>query len=316
VNNSVLLISSTMNDWHSAGGQWSLLLQGEDKRGGIEQTFPTIKGWHYKVSFALAANPNLGRWSAEMAKATIEVSAAGQKKRFTFDGAGKTEQKMGWRTNEWEFEATGDKTTLAFSAAEAKGYWHGPALDNVRVVAVPPPNLLVNGGFEEGPVIDARTNQTELKDGSTALKGWKVTGSVLLDRADWEHAEGVRSILLHSPGHQGGIEQTFATTKGQRYRVSFALSANPNLGRWGKDETATAVRVGAAGKSQRFDFDCAGRMPYDMGWATKAWEFEATGDETTLRFATEETNKGYWHGPALDDVRVWAVPGGPMTPGK
>ena len=169
------------------------------------------------------------------------------------------------------------------------------------------PNLVVNGSFEDGPFFRADDVWLELKEGSTAIKGWKVTGSLLVTGSLWEHAEGSNSLLLHSPDRRGGIEQTFATKKGQRYRVSFALAANPNKGRWKPEETATAIRVSAAGKSQAYAFDCKEKLPDNMGWTVEEWEFVATGDTTTLAFTTEETDRGFWHGPALDDVWVEAV---------
>jgi choice-of-anchor C domain-containing protein len=302
VNNSVLFMSG----WQHAGGKRSILLQGERNRGGIEQILNTVKGWRYRVSFALSANPNAGRWTPDLIQAGLEVSAAGKSQQFTFDCTGNLEDHMGWVTNEWEFEATGDRTTLAFSATEAKGFWHGPALDNVRVVAIPPPNLLVNGSFEAGD--DLRHDPydwREVKPGSTAITGWKVNNSVLL-LTGWQHADGNRSLLLQGETTRGEIEQAFKTTKGQRYRVSFALAANPNAGRWPPEMTRAGIEVRAAGKSQTFTFDCTGKMEYDMGWVTRTWEFEATEAHTTLAFAATAV-KGFWFGPALDNVRVWAV---------
>jgi hypothetical protein len=44
-----------------------------------------------------------------------------------------------------------------------------------------------------------------------------------------------------------------------------------------------------------------------MGRVTKQWEFQGTADQTTLAFATAETNGGFWHGPALDNLHFLAV---------
>src|SRR6516162_5240865 len=100
-------------------------------------------------------------------------------------------------------------------------------------VAVPnkkpkPVNLLLNGSFEEGP----EAGQFKpLDKGSTAIKGWTVTrGQIDYVGSYWKAAHGQRSIDLHgSPGY-GGVAQTFATSKGQRYRVTFSLAGTPGTG--------------------------------------------------------------------------------------
>ena len=144
---------------------------------------------------------------------------------------------------------------------------------------------------------------------STAIKGWKVINGLLITGSLWQNEDRGTSLLLHSPKKRGGIEQTFPTKKGQRYRVSFSLAANPNNGNWPPELTKTGIQVSAAGKTRQFPFDCAGKTPSNMGWVTREWEFVATGDQTTLAFATTETDGGFWHGPTLDNVRVVAIQG-------
>jgi len=162
-------------------------------------------------------------------------------------------------------------------------------------------NLLVNGSFEEGPD-PGEQGFISLDKDSKEIKGWVVTRAQIdYVGTYWQHADGNRSIDLHgSPGY-GGIKQTFKTKKGQKYRVSFALAANP--------EGAVAekkIGVKAAGKEEKFTFDGTGKTKEDMGWSTQVWDFEATGDETTLEFYTlmeEDPNCG----PVLDNVSVVPV---------
>ena len=61
--------------------------------------------------------------------------------------------------------------------------------------------------------------------------------------------------------------------------------------------------VRAAGKKEAFSFDAAGKAVDQMGWVTKAWEFTAVEDETTIEFHTLETEDASC-GPALDNVAV------------
>jgi choice-of-anchor C domain-containing protein len=162
-----------------------------------------------------------------------------------------------------------------------------------------PVNLLVNGSFEDGPEAERFIS---LDEGSKSIKGWIVTrGQIDYVTTYWPAAEGKRSLDLHGSPGLGGVKQSFATKKGQRYRVTFALAGNP--------EGSVAVKkmaVSAAGQKEEFTFDSSGKNVSDLGWTTKKWEFKADADETTLEFYTlmnEDPNCG----PALDNVTVVAV---------
>jgi choice-of-anchor C domain-containing protein len=160
-----------------------------------------------------------------------------------------------------------------------------------------PANLLVNGSFEEGPEPD---KFKPLDKGSTAIKGWTVTRAQIdYIGTFWKAADGKRSIDLHgSPGY-GGVEQTFATRKGQLYRVTFSLACTPGTG-----EKKVAVR--AAGKKGEFRCNGSKATPENMGWKTHTWFFKAVADKTTLEIHTLETTDPE-QGPALDNVSVMVV---------
>ena len=114
--------------WQAADGKRSLDMNGIEA-GGISQSFKTKKGQKYRVTFSMAGNPNGGP-----AEKKLQVSAAGKKMEFTFDGAGKTRTDMGWVNKSWDFTAEADETTLEFlSLIEGDA---GAALDNVAVVAI------------------------------------------------------------------------------------------------------------------------------------------------------------------------------------
>jgi choice-of-anchor C domain-containing protein len=162
-----------------------------------------------------------------------------------------------------------------------------------------PANLVVNGGFEEGPDVAA---YKPLNPGSADVRGWVVTrGQIDYIASHWRAAEGKRSLDLHgSPGY-GGVKQTFRTQKGRRYRVTFSLAGTPLIGKLAK-----RTGVSAAGQKGEFAFDAAGKTLQDMGWETRVWEFTAAADETTLEFFTLESEDPNC-GPALDDVSVVAL---------
>jgi choice-of-anchor C domain-containing protein len=163
-------------------------------------------------------------------------------------------------------------------------------------------NLLVNGSFEEGST-DGPPGPgigfVWLNEGQTDIKGWKVTrGQLSYVWSHWEAFDGQRSLDMHGGPGFGGIAQTFRTKKGQRYLVTFALAGNP-LG----PVPMKKLGVKAAGQEAEFLFDTAGKTPTDMGWQIEAWEFTATGAETTLELYTRMTEDENC-GPAIDDVSV------------
>ena len=162
-------------------------------------------------------------------------------------------------------------------------------------------NLLVNGSFEEGPEIPKGGTSIILENGSTALPGWVVTlGDIeVVDSSYWKTADGKRSLDLNG-SVPGAISQTFKTRKGQKYRVTFALAGStPDV-----EPKEKKFQISAAGKTTEFTFDTTGKTRNDMGWLSKAWEFTAEADKTTLEFVSLTEGDV---GPALDDVVVVAI---------
>jgi choice-of-anchor C domain-containing protein len=171
------------------------------------------------------------------------------------------------------------------------------------LLEIPTQNLLVNASFEKGPEVNT---YQPMDKGSSDVKGWKVTrGQIDYLGSYMKAAEGVRSIDLHgSPGY-GGIEQTFHTKPGTRYRVTFSMAGTPASvsGNGGVKRLA----AGAAREKEVFSFDTTGKKAADLGWETKTWHFVADADKTTLEFYTVEQSDPNC-GPLLDKIRVVAVP--------
>jgi choice-of-anchor C domain-containing protein len=175
-------------------------------------------------------------------------------------------------------------------------------------------SLIRNGSFEEGPGTRVFVN---LVGGSTALPGWVVTGEGvdLVGAGYWSSADGTYAIDLDGsarsrttpPFAHGGIAQTFATTPGRRYQLTFELAGNPN-----RPPARKPMRIAAAGQSVEFVFDATGKTGRNMGWVTKTWTFTATGDSTTLEFTslTQSPQTGY--GAAIDRVAVTLLDDAPL----
>ncbi|MGA5816741.1 choice-of-anchor C family protein [Kitasatospora sp. NPDC094028] len=138
---------------------------------------------------------------------------------------------------------------------------------------------------------------TELTAGQT-IGPWQVTGGSvdLIGAGLWQAAEGDQSLDLNGNA-AGTVAQTFTTTPGATYSVTYALAGNPG--------GAPALKTGRAeidGQDfQDFSFDVTGKTTADMGYVGRQFSFVARNSTTTLSFAS--TNPGAF-GPVLDDVQV------------
>ncbi|MEV0532016.1 choice-of-anchor C family protein [Kitasatospora sp. NPDC050463] len=153
-----------------------------------------------------------------------------------------------------------------------------------------------DGSFET-PKLAANTF-TGLTAGQS-IGPWRVTtGSVDLIGADfWQAAEGDQSVDLNGSG-PGTVTQTFTTTPGATYTVTYSLAGNP--------EGGPALKTGRAlvdGQDfQDFSFDITGKSRAAMGYVGRQFTFVATNASTTLAFASTTAAGAY--GPVVDNVQV------------
>lgn len=159
---------------------------------------------------------------------------------------------------------------------------------------------MTNGSFETGT---DPGSFTQLSAGDSAtITGWTVSaGTVDYIGTYWQAADGARSIDL-SGSSAGAIRQTFPTTVGVTYTVTFSMSGNPVGGAGTKTMT-----VDAGGAPTAFSYEVGATNPptlTDMKWVTKSFSFKATAATTTLTFTS--TTSGSF-GPAIDKVRLEAA---------
>jgi choice-of-anchor C domain-containing protein len=177
------------------------------------------------------------------------------------------------------------------------------------LVALPPlsvsaQSLIVNGSFEQATV-NPGAGFIRLGDGDTRVTGWVTVGRSIDYIGDtyWPASDGVRSFDLDgAAGDTAALQQTFATTPGKVYVVTFDMAGNPdNL------PTIKPMRVSADGQSADFSFDITGRSHANMGWSPRTWSFVADDASATLELrsmTTVETGRGW--GPAVDNVVIVA----------
>ncbi len=112
--------------WQPSHGNRSIDLDGASD-GGIIQSFSTVAGQQYNVTFDMAGNP-VGSPTIKQ----MRVTAAGQSQDFSFDTTGKSRTNMGWVTNSWTFTAASGNTSIEFYSLDNPSSPYGPALDNIR----------------------------------------------------------------------------------------------------------------------------------------------------------------------------------------
>jgi len=174
-------------------------------------------------------------------------------------------------------------------------------------------NLIQNGSFENG-VNPGSGFVTVFSGDSVSIDNWTVidgfgafpNGSVDYIGGYWAASDGARSIDL-SGNSPGGVAQTFATVIGKTYFVQFDMAANPDglpdlkllISTAGNSPVIGNVAVGG------FTASRVGQTHANMGWDTKTFVFTAQSTSTILAFQAAQAGP---YGPALDNVRVSAVP--------
>jgi len=120
--------------WSAASGKASLSLNG-NSAGTIAQSFATVPGTAYTVSFSLSGDA----FTATPLK-HLRVRAAGAVKDTVFDTTPAWHWDMSWTRVNWTFQAIAATTTLEFLSLDAGV--EGPAIDSVEVV----PSGTLDGG--------------------------------------------------------------------------------------------------------------------------------------------------------------------------
>ena len=162
--------------------------------------------------------------------------------------------------------------------------------------------ILINGSFELGPPVP--TNDIDIAAGSAAITGWLVAGgSIDYLGSAWDVSDGTRAIDLDGRDATfSSISQTFSTTPGAEYLVTFDLSGNPQ-----GDSSLKAMRVIVEGVSQDYTFDTTGQTLDMLMWQSLSFSFIAQDATATLAFTSLSSSPSSF-GALIDNVSVAPVP--------
>jgi choice-of-anchor C domain-containing protein len=194
-------------------------------------------------------------------------------------------------------EVTGGRYRDAANAAELKTTLEGAARGSMREPA-DETNLIKNGSFEIGP---DPGSFAPYNAGATSISSWRVTHQIDYIGNYWRASDGKRSVDLDGTPGAGGVAQSFATTPGQEYVVTFDLAGNPDCA-----PPTKRMRASAAGQAIEFSFPVSGKSTSEMGWERKLWRFKAKATTTTIEFLSLDGPASIC-GPALDNVSVIAA---------
>ncbi|MEV5885378.1 choice-of-anchor C family protein [Streptomyces sp. NPDC052020] len=122
--------------------------------------------------------------------------------------------------------------------------------------------------------------------------------------------EGGQAVELNQLA-PGGVEQTFATTPGQRYTATYLLSGFPGFAGEGGPAVKTGQVLVNGQVADTFAFDVTGKSRMDMGWQPQLFTFVA--DSTSTRLSFISTTPGNY-GSVIDNVQVRADCSTPPRP--
>lgn len=173
-------------------------------------------------------------------------------------------------------------------------------------------NLLVNGSFEDTTGHNWQGNGSWMRvySGGTAITGWTVGGGC---GVDWHNStelkpieNGTYAVDLNCDGtgisNTGTLSQTFATTAGQKYELTFYLAGPEPCTTCGFPDPRL-VNVNINGTDYVLSQPASSNLA--IQWGLKTVDFTASSSSSMLTFSSLN-GTGYW-GPVLDNASVEAV---------
>lgn len=113
--------------WTAANGIGSVELNDSDGPGGISQTFSTVPGAGYTLTYSLAADPTCGTGTKQIKVTILDFSYI----TSATVTSSKTTTNMGWVTNTGTFTATSSSSTIKFESLTPGSC--GPVVDMITV---------------------------------------------------------------------------------------------------------------------------------------------------------------------------------------
>lgn len=166
--------------------------------------------------------------------------------------------------------------------------------------------LLVNGGFETPTVYFNTYSGTQIPGWTVTTNNVDIASNSIYGVANYAY-EGSQWLDIVGTGRSGAIAQTFATTAGTTYSLSFAYANNP-------DFTPASASVAVTGATSLLATTIAhgGSTRTAAGWTLYTGSFVADSTSATLLFTdvSHNLNAGIY----LDAVSVQSLTTGVPEP--
>lgn len=136
--------------WQSADGSRNVDMSG-NSLGRLSQSFATVAGVLYDVTFAYSANPDspnggLRKTDVNIRETDTSNLLSNLQVTWSVPAEGNTKTDMKWKTATFSFVAADAATTIEFDSLATNSY--GIAVDDVKVVqAVPEPATIAGLGM-------------------------------------------------------------------------------------------------------------------------------------------------------------------------
>ncbi len=136
--------------WQAAEGNRSVDMSG-NSLGRLSQSFATVAGVLYDVTFAYSANPDspnggLRKTDVNIRETDTSNLLASTQVTWSVPTEGNTRSNMKWKTASFSFVAADAATTIQFDSLATNSF--GIAIDDVKVVqAVPEPTTIAGLGL-------------------------------------------------------------------------------------------------------------------------------------------------------------------------
>jgi hypothetical protein len=180
-------------------------------------------------------------------------------------------------------------------------------------------NLITNGSFENtnNTFVGDGNKTMSLASGSTAIPGWTTTNGTftawIQNGNPWNIPASDGSFFLDLTAYAdsvtyGGVTQSFATTVGTNYVLTFDLGYGGNSGAFGGPASVN-VSVGGAPTT----FTSGSGTPNPAVWNHETFNFTATSTTTVLSIIGHSTAGGQYIGLDNADVELGTVSGVPES---
>ncbi len=169
--------------WVASHGTRSLDLDGTPGVGGIEQTFETMAGTIYTVSFDLAGNIDFP------GEKFLKVSIGDTSREYVFDSTGHSSSNLGWENKSFTFTAISSSSTIKFeSQSTDPSSSYGPAIDNVCIT-----EGVTSSGGTNSTTTSSNNSSTETSSSTTTCGNGILESEELCDDGNTTNGDGCSS---------------------------------------------------------------------------------------------------------------------------